>query len=185
MRIINYPSEILRTACDNVEKHEIDNVIDISNDMFKLIGNKGLGLSAPQVGINKRFFIINITQDESGMPPNKDGNYKYLFINPKIKEYSSETCVFEEGCLSFDGLYENVIRPKSCVIEAYDKNFEKFELNLGSLASRVFQHEYDHLDGVLFIDYFYDKQKTKNRKFLNRLSKINKTKKKYKKIKRH
>lgn len=100
----------------------------------------GVGLAAPQVGINQRFFIVEL-----------DNKY-YIFINPKILQYSKELIDMEEGCLSIPDQAGVVTRPEEIIIEAYGTNEKKFKLKAKGILARVIEHENDHLDGILFID---------------------------------
>ncbi len=103
--------------------------------------DRGIGLAAPQVAIGLRLFIVQL-----------DNEPLRVFVNPRITAMSQETSEYEEGCLSFPGLYFNVVRPSAVEIEAQDVDGNMFRLNADGLLARVIQHEYDHLDGVLFID---------------------------------
>ena len=108
----------------------------------------GVGLAAPQVGITQRFLVMM----------NPDTNEVYRMINPEIISRSDDTCVMEEGCLSVlgaDGLpvYSNVRRPESVDVKWIDENGRKQTAHMSGTAARVVQHETDHLDGILFIDY--------------------------------
>jgi peptide deformylase len=100
----------------------------------------GVGLAAPQVGINQRFFIVEL-----------DNKY-YIFINPKILQYSKELIDMEEGCLSVPDQAGVVTRPEEIIIEAEGTNEKKFKLKAKGILARVIEHENDHLDGILFID---------------------------------
>ena len=106
-----------------------------------MIHDRGMGLAAPQVGVSLRVFIVGI-----------DGEPLRVFINPKITAASEETSEYEEGCLSFPGLYFNVERPTAVEVEAFDTHGTPFKLSADGILARVIQHENDHLDGVLFID---------------------------------
>ena len=108
----------------------------------------GVGLAAPQVGVLKRFLVM--------MEP--DSGKVFKMINPKILTRSENTCVLEEGCLSVLGhdnlpVYANVLRPESVEVEWNNENGELIRAQMSGLPARIVQHETDHLDGVLFIDY--------------------------------
>ena len=139
---------VLREKCAPVADitPELLNTMD---EMVKMMQSQnGVGLAAPQVGITQRFLVM--------MDP--DTNEIYRMINPKILSKSEETVVMEEGCLSVlgpDGLpvYSNVRRPSSVVVEWTDENGDKLSAQMSGVPARIVQHETDHLDGVLFIDY--------------------------------
>lgn len=102
---------------------------------------KGVGLAAPQVGVLDRVFVVHI-----------DGDVPRVFINPSIIETSSELSEYEEGCLSIPGMYAQVIRPAYVKVQAWNERGRPFNLTAEGFLARVIQHEYDHLEGVLFID---------------------------------
>lgn len=141
-------NKILRTKCKPVKK--IDK--KVFKEMKKLMQKKdGLGLAAPQIGIGERFFVIQLFRK------NEEGKYEFLkfleVINPKIIEKSKETEMDEEGCLSLPKVFDNVSRPKKIIASFFDLNNKDKTLKLEGMNARVFQHEYDHLEGILFIDY--------------------------------
>ena len=111
----------------------------------------GVGLAAPQVGLPIRIFVIDATAGADEDPLFKD--LKITFINPELLERSGEPWVMEEGCLSLPEIRENVSRPDRVKIRYVDENFNPHEEVYDGFMARVIQHEYDHLEGVLFIDY--------------------------------
>ena len=139
---------ILREKCSPVDAIDTELLKNMDEMVCMMKEQNGVGLAAPQVGITKRFLVMM----------NPDTNEVYRMINPKIVSKSDETCVMEEGCLSVlgaDGLpvYSNVTRPKFVEIEWTDEKGEKKSAPMDGLMARIAQHETDHLDGVLFIDY--------------------------------
>ena len=120
-------------------------------DMFETMGNSdGIGLAAPQVGLAIRLFVVDaspLAEDH----PEMEG-FKKIFINPAIIERSEETTLYNEGCLSIPNIREDVERPESIVIRYLDKDFAPHEVRYDGIAARVIQHEYDHLEGILFTD---------------------------------
>jgi peptide deformylase len=139
---------VLRTQCTPVENitPEILSTMDEMVDMMR--EQNGVGLAAPQVGILSRFLVM--------MDP--DSETVYRMINPRIISYGSDTCTMEEGCLSVlgnDGLpvFANVSRPDSVVVEWTDEAGDKKMAQMSGTPARIVQHETDHLDGKLFIDY--------------------------------
>jgi len=148
--IMKLGDEVLREKCKPVT--EFDDALRILiQAMYETMEEaNGIGLAAPQVGVDKRFFVV-------GLP---DGTKKE-FINPQITGTSVETSPYEEGCLSLPEVYHDVIRPSKVIIEAQDMNGNPFTLKASGLMARVIQHEYDHLDGVLFIDHLSEEEKGK------------------------
>lgn len=139
---------ILRTECTPVEKidTELLQTLDTMVDMMR--EQSGVGLAAPQVGITKRFLVM--------MTPDNEKIFK--MINPQITSHSEKTCVMEEGCLSVLGgdnlpVYANVTRPESVTVEWTDENGQHMSAEMSGIPARIVQHETDHLNGVLFIDY--------------------------------
>lgn len=139
---------ILRTECTPVEKIDADllQTLDTMVDMMR--EQSGVGLAAPQVGITKRFLVM--------MTPDNEKIFK--MINPQITSHSEKTCVMEEGCLSVLGgdnlpVYANVTRPESVTVEWTDENGQHMSAEMSGIPARIVQHETDHLNGVLFIDY--------------------------------
>ena len=139
---------VLREKCTPVADitPQLLNTMDEMVNMMQ--AQNGVGLAAPQVGITQRFLVM--------MDP--DTNEIYRMINPTILSKSNETCVMEEGCLSVlgpDGLpvYSNVRRPASVIVEWTDENGDKLSAQMSGVPARIVQHETDHLDGILFIDY--------------------------------
>jgi peptide deformylase len=101
----------------------------------------GVGLAGPQVGLMERIFAVHVSGDEPR-----------IFINPSIIETSQETVKYEEGCLSIPGQYAEVIRPKAVKVQAWNEKGRPFTLEAAGILARVILHEYDHLEGILFID---------------------------------
>ncbi len=139
---------VLREKCELVTEITPD-VLDIMDEMVGMMHEQnGVGLAAPQVGVLKRFLVM--------MEP--DSGKVFKMINPKILTRSENTCVLEEGCLSVLGhdnlpVYANVLRPESVEVEWNNENGELIRAQMSGLPARIVQHETDHLDGVLFIDY--------------------------------
>lgn len=115
----------------------------------------GVGLSAPQIGINKRIFVVSGKVFDKSAKDSKEAKKKFpdeYFINPVIIKSSKKLSNAEEGCLSIPNLYGMVKRPANVTIEYLDEKGEKKKRGAGGLLARIFQHEIDHLDGILFID---------------------------------
>lgn len=107
--------------------------------------NRGIGLAANQIGLDKRVFVMGSDNIPGFIKP-------FILFNPRILEKSEETSIYKEGCLSFPGLELAVVRPKSILAEYIDRDGKPRTVELDGLSSRCFQHEYDHLDGVCFVD---------------------------------
>ena len=155
-----YPDPILRKKSEEVSEitAEIKSVI---REMLKImIKSQGIGISAPQLGVLKRIIAINT---KSGPE---------VFINPKICKMSKEADIMEEGCLSFPGLWLKIKRAKKVEIEALDETGEKIQNQAEGILARAFQHEIDHLKGVLSIDRISFWQRLKIRKKLRELAEI-------------
>lgn len=150
LNVVTLGKEVLREKAKPVETFdaELENII---NEMFALMDERrGVGLAAPQVGISRRFFVTNAPDDR-----------KRVFINPEIIATSQETVKAEEGCLSLPGVWGNVERSVAISIQAYDVKGKIFRLNAEDWLARVIQHEYDHLDGKLFVDRMSDNARNK------------------------
>ncbi len=136
-----YGSEILREKAKRVEEvnDEIKNLLD---DMVEtMLEAPGIGLAAPQIGINKMIFVFGI----------EENNIRKV-INPEIVEFGNEIVEMEEGCLSIPGVYKNVKRPKRIKVKYLNEDGEEVVEELDNILARIFQHEYDHLFGELFVD---------------------------------
>ena len=147
-----YGMSVLRKVAAEIPEDykELDQLIA---DMFETMHvSDGVGLAAPQIGKSLRIFVIDTTpMSESAEEPElKD--FRRVFINPYIVEEWGEPWAFEEGCLSLPNIREEVIRPDHVRIEYYDENWNLKEEEYGGIRARVIQHEYDHLDGRLFVD---------------------------------
>ncbi len=126
-----------------------DTLRELIADMFiTMEDDNGIGLAAPQIGKNIRLFIVKI-----------DDGVERVFINPQIVATSEAVCSYEEGCLSIPNLYASVIRPESVKVQYQDKNGRRKVLEASGLLARVIQHEYDHLEGVLFVDRLEEAEK--------------------------
>jgi peptide deformylase len=144
LRIVKYPHPALRHTSKPLRRVDGD-LKDIVREMFDLMyAQKGVGLAANQVDLPYRFFIINTEGD-----PEK--GQEFVFLNPEITKRNG-TAEAEEGCLSFPEIYAPVKRSEKIVISAYNLEAEEVSYQLNGLMARAAQHEYDHLDGVLFID---------------------------------
>ena len=139
-------AEVLRTPAEPVESFD-DELESLVADMFETMYHAdGIGLAAPQIGVSKRLFVIDVrASDEEGPGP-------LALINPTIVEYGDDIERAPEGCLSIPGMEETVDRPTTVRIDAVSVTGEPISLEADGLFARALQHEFDHLDGVLFID---------------------------------
>ncbi|MFO8022066.1 MAG: peptide deformylase [Perlabentimonas sp.] len=145
-----YGSPILRKTATDISPDypELNRLIE---DMFEtMYHSDGIGLAAPQVGLSKRLFVIDASPLEEEHPEMKD--FKRIFINAKIIERTGSNQSYNEGCLSIPNIREDIQRPESILISYVDENFEPHEEHFDGIAARIIQHEYDHLDGILFTD---------------------------------
>lgn len=148
-RIVTYGSPVLRKIAEPItENTELEQTV---NRMFSILDKEeGIGLAAPQIGISKRIFIIDTTPLINDDPEIEI--IRQAFINPSIIEYSSEKSIYNEGCLSIPGIYEIVERPVHIKVSFSDMELKLVEKVLSGIEARIFQHEFDHLEGILFTD---------------------------------
>ncbi len=150
--IVAYGDPVLRKETEEIDANYPD-LKQLIADMFEtMYHSKGVGLAAPQIGLPIRLFIVDAAGfNEDGEAPELEG-FKRVFINPIIIEEKGKEWKFEEGCLSIPGIREEVSRKAELTIEYYNEKFELVEEKLDGLGARVVQHEYDHIEGILFID---------------------------------
>jgi peptide deformylase len=158
MKVLTFGNEALRRKSEAVK--DIDGEIGtLLAGMFEILtSHKGVGLAAIQVGVPRRLFITSIGDDTPR-----------VFINPSVIETSEEVTDYEEGCLSMPGAWGQIMRPKMVRIQAWNEKGRPFTIDAGGILARVVQHEYDHLDGVLFIDKL---SALKRERLLNRYEKL-------------
>jgi peptide deformylase len=141
MEIITLGNDVLRQKALPIQ--DIDGQVKaLAQDMIETMHRgRGIGLAGPQVGLLQRIFVVQV-----------DGESPRVFINPTIIGTSPEISQYEEGCLSIPGLYAELTRPEKVTVQAWNERGRPFTLDAEGLLARVIQHEYDHLEGVLFID---------------------------------
>jgi len=141
MEILTLGNELLRQKAEKITT--IDDALReaIGRMLEALRVGKGVGLAGPQVGLMKRIFVSQV-----------DGDIPRIFINPSIIETSHDTVKIEEGCLSIPGIYADVVRSKFVKVQAWNDRGKPFTLETSGILARVILHEYDHLEGVLFLD---------------------------------
>ena len=152
-----YGNSILRNKCTDVDS-SFSNLNIIINNMFETMHNaNGIGLAAPQIGLSINLFLIDLSPLSSDYPNLK--NVKKVFINPKIIKEDGDYWEYDEGCLSIPEVNDLVSRKKNIEIEYLDQKFNLVKEKISGIEARVIQHEYDHINGVLFIDYLSAKRK--------------------------
>jgi peptide deformylase len=141
--ILHYPDSRLRTVAKPVEVFD-ESIRTLVRDMAEtMYAAPGIGLAATQIDVHQRVIVIDITPDKSDLK---------VFINPQLTDLHGET-VMEEGCLSVPGVYDNVQRAERVRVKAMDENGKPFEIEADDLLAVCIQHEIDHLDGKVFVDY--------------------------------
>jgi len=136
-----------KNSNQTLDKKELNDLIKQMKET--MIQANGIGLSANQVGLNLKFFIAQVPQIENNKIISKKS---YAIFNPEIIKVSKQTDLIEEGCLSVPGIQGNVERPQKITVAGFDKNGRRIKIKAKGLTARVFQHEIDHLNGILFID---------------------------------
>ena len=167
--ILTEPNKLLRQISESVERvgaEEKKLMDDMLDTMYEA---PGIGLAAIQIGIPKRIIVMDISRDEKKREPR-------YFVNPIIKKRNEEKSVYEEGCLSVPDQFAEIERPNSCEVEYLDYDGKKQLLKAEGLLATCIQHEMDHLEGILFIDYlskfkrnFIVKKLSKQKKALERI----------------
>lgn len=147
-----YGMSVLRKRAQEIDSDYPD-LEQLIEDMFEtMVVSEGVGLAAPQIGKSIRLFVIDASRMEDEDEPDlKD--FRRVFINPEILEEWDDRWIFSEGCLSLPGLREDVSRHSKVKIEYYDENWELKEEVFDGIKARIVQHEYDHLEGKLFVDH--------------------------------
>jgi peptide deformylase len=140
---------VLRKTAEPITEDFKDLTGFIQNMFETMYSSDGVGLAAPQVGQSIRIFVLDTTTDEEDEPV----GIKRAFINPEIIEKYGDAWVMNEGCLSVPEIREDVLRPESVKIKYQDENFAEHEETYSGFTARVIQHEYDHLEGIMFVDY--------------------------------
>jgi peptide deformylase len=146
--IYAYGSPVLRKKCEDITKDYPDLQQLISNMYETMYDSHGIGLAAPQIGLAIRLFIV----DGSPIEDIEPAGFKQTFINPRILNEWGEPWKYEEGCLSIPTIRENVSRKPELTIRYLDEDFKEHEASFKGMAARIIQHEYDHIEGKLFVD---------------------------------
>lgn len=162
LEVLTFPDERLRTIAKTVDNVD-DSIRSLVTDMFETMKDeKGIGLAATQVNVHKRVVVMDISEEQ---------NEPYVFINPEIVEKSGST-VSEEGCLSVPNNYAKVDRAEKVKVRALNENGEAFELEAEGLLAICIQHELDHLQGKLFVDYLSPLKRDRIKKKLEKEARL-------------
>ncbi len=147
--IVVYGDPVLKKKATNFSFEDKEKVNKIIADMFETMYNAhGVGLAAPQVGLSKRLFVV----DGEPLDEKECKGFKKSFINPVILSEHGKEWEFEEGCLSIPGLREYISRPETLTIQYFDENWIQQTEEFSGMKARIIQHEYDHIEGILFTD---------------------------------
>lgn len=166
--IVVYGDPVLKKKAANVTVEEAETIKKLVQDMFDTMYNaNGVGLAAPQIGISKRLFVV----DGEPMDEVECLGFKKVFINPVILEEKGEAWEFDEGCLSIPGVRQYVSRPAQLTIKYLDENFQEHVEQYDGKKARIIQHEYDHIEGILFTDRISGFKKRLIQGKLNKISK--------------
>ncbi len=167
--IVAYGDPILKKEASTIE--DFSHLDELIENMFETMYNaNGVGLAAPQIAQSIRLFIVDTIQLEDKDGEFKDG-IKQAFINPEIVEYIGEDTKYEEGCLSIPEILADVERPESITINYLDQDLKEQSKTFEGFNARVIQHEFDHIEGILFTDLISPIKKRTLRKKLDRISK--------------
>lgn len=176
--IVAYGDAVLRRKTKVIDHHYPD-LEELINNMFETMYNAyGVGLAAPQIGLSVRLFVVDLSpfsKDEKLTEEEREQyrNFKKVFINPEMISETGKKWDFNEGCLSIPDIREDISRHDTIAIEYYDAGFKKHSHEYNGLMARVIQHEYDHLEGILFTDKL---SPLKKRLFKGKLTNISKGK---------
>jgi len=169
--IVAYGDAVLKKEAEDIPK-EFPFLQELIDNMFETMYNaEGVGLAAPQIGKSIRLFIVDASPFEEDEPELKD--FVKVFINPIVVEEKGEQWPFNEGCLSIPGIREDVKRQTHVTVEYYDRDFNLIEETFDGIAARIVQHEYDHVEGILFTDHLSPLKRRLLKNKLNNISKGN------------
>jgi len=177
-KIVAYGDPVLKKPAEEIEEN-YPNLKELIADMFETMYEaNGVGLAAPQIGLSIRLFIVDGTpfcEDEELEDDERKvlETFKKVFINPIIVDENGTKWAFEEGCLSIPGIREDVSRHENLTIEYYDENWNLIEENYNGIPARIIQHEYDHIEGILFTDKLSPLKKRLLKKRLSNITKGN------------
>jgi peptide deformylase len=155
--IIAYGHPVLKRKAEVINK-DYPKLLELINNMFETMYNaNGVGIAAPQIGLSIRLFIVDtnpFSEDETLSDEERSQlkSFKKIFINPEILDQNGDEWSFEEGCLSIPNIRESVLRQESIKVQYFDENFTQHIEYYDGLLARVIQHEFDHIEGILFTD---------------------------------
>lgn len=155
-----YPDPVLRKGAEPVAAFDAELQHIVAAMFERMRASKGVGLAAPQVGLKRCILVLN---------PTGEAQDDLALINPTIVSRFGASTVFEEGCLSFPGIFAEISRPERCLVKAFDANGLPIEKEYEGFVSRIVQHEYDHLEGVLLVDRMSPAEKLANKAALEEL----------------
>jgi peptide deformylase len=176
--IVAYGDPVLRKKCAPINKGEMD-VKKLTEDMFQtMYGASGVGLAGPQIGLGLRIFVVDGHQINENLEEGEERNphlenFKKVFINAQILQEEGTAWAYEEGCLSIPDIRADVSRKEVVKIKYFDENWQEHTQIFEDMAARIIQHEYDHIEGVLFTDHVSPLKKQMLKKKLNNISKGN------------
>jgi len=174
--IVAYGDPVLRKEGIEIDK-DYPKLDELLENMFEtMYGARGIGLAAPQIGLPLRIFLVDATPfgDDEDLEEEEQtllSEFKKVFINPKIIDETGDEWAYNEGCLSIPAINEDVFRKPTITIEYFDENFKKHTHTFSGMAARIIQHEYDHIEGILFTDKLSPLKKKLIKKKLENISK--------------
>jgi peptide deformylase len=158
--VVLYPDPVLRKVSEPVRAFDEDLQAVVAAMFARMRKSKGVGLAAPQVGLRQRVLVLGPTGEEAD---------DLVLINPVVVARAGDRTVFDEGCLSFPGIFAEVTRPDRCTVQSADLSGRPVEMEYSGFTSRVIQHEYDHLEGILLVDRMTPAEKLKHKSALDEL----------------
>jgi peptide deformylase len=158
--VVLYPDPVLRKVSEPVGRFDEELRSVVAGMFARMRKSKGVGLAAPQVGLRQRILVLNATGKEED---------DVVLVNPTIVARAGDRAVFDEGCLSFPGIYAEISRPDRCTVRFVDLTGAAVEREYSGFESRIIQHEYDHLEGVLLVDRMSPAEKLKHKAALMEL----------------
>lgn len=167
--IYTYGQPVLREVAQDITP-DYPNLKELIQNMYETMDNAdGIGLAAPQIGLPIRLVVIDLTPLGEDFPELAD--FRKVFINPYIEEVDGDDVTMGEGCLSLPGINEDVTRPDIVYVRYMDENFVEHKEKVEGFLARVMQHEFDHLDGMMFIDHINPLRKQMIKSKLNKMLK--------------
>jgi len=160
LQVVLYPDPVLRKSADPVTTFDEDLARLVAAMFERMRKSQGVGLAAPQVGLRRRLLVLNPTGEAAD---------DLVLINPMIISRTGANVVFDEGCLSFPGIYAEVTRPERCTVEYVDPAGRPLRAEYDGFVSRIVQHEHDHLEGILLVDRMSPAEKLKHKGALEEL----------------